>query len=335
LEVLDPEQNNSFTDHYLDLEFDLSKIMFITTANVTYSISPPLLDRMEVIQLPGYITQEKVEIARRYLVTRQIEEHGLKQKDLSFTPGALDKIVTHYTREAGVRNLEREIATVCRKVAYKIAGGETVKERVTVNNFTDYLGEPKFLGDIADHPPMVGVATGLAYTPVGGQVLLIESTVMPGGKAVHLTGRLGEVMKESAEIALSYLRSRAKKYGVKSDFFTKHEFHIHIPEGATPKDGPSAGVTMATALASVITGRKVRNDLAMTGEITLRGTVLPIGGLREKVVAAVRSNIKEVIIPELNKKDLKDIPQDVLSQIQKFHYVKTIDNVLNIALLPK
>jgi ATP-dependent Lon protease len=290
---------------------------------------------MEVIQLPGYITQEKVEIARRYLVTRQIEEHGLKQKDLSFTSGALDKIVTHYTREAGVRNLEREIATVCRKVAYKIAGGETVKERVTVNNFTDYLGEPKFLGDIADHPPMVGVATGLAYTPVGGQVLLIESTVMPGGKAVHLTGRLGEVMKESAEIALSYLRSRAKKYGVKSDFFTKHEFHIHIPEGATPKDGPSAGVTMATALASVITGRKVRNDLAMTGEITLRGTVLPIGGLREKVVAAVRSNIKEVIIPELNKKDLKDIPQDVLSQIQKFHYVKTIDNVLNIALLPK
>lgn len=333
LEVLDPEQNNSFTDHYLDLEFDLSKVMFITTANVTYSISPPLLDRMEVIQLPGYITQEKVEIARKYLVPRQLEENGLKRSQLAFTAGALQKIVSHYTRESGVRNLEREIARACRKTAYKIAAGETVSETVTIRNFTEYLGEPRFLGDITDHSPMVGVATGLAYTPVGGAVLLIESTSMPGAKAVHITGRLGEVMKESADIALSYLRSHGRKYRIKPDYFSKHEIHIHVPEGATPKDGPSAGVTMATSLASLLTGCKVRSDVAMTGEITLRGTVMPIGGLREKIVAAVRVGIKEIIIPELNQKDLKDIPEDVLSKVTKIHPVKTIDQVLKIALV--
>ena len=334
LEVLDPEQNNSFTDHYLDLEFDLSKIMFITTANVTHTISPPLLDRMEVIQLPGYITDEKVEIARRYLVPRQIEENGLKKSLLSFTKAALERMVTQYTREAGVRNLERVIARACRKTAVKIASGDPVSEKVTMHNYIDFLGEPKFFGDITDHPPMVGVATGLAYTPIGGVVLLIESRSMPGGKTIHITGRLGEVMKESAEIALSYLRANGKKYKIKPDFFSKNEVHIHVPEGATPKDGPSAGVTMTTSLASLFTKQKVRNDVAMTGEITLRGTVLPIGGLREKIVAAVRANIKEIIIPEHNKKDLKDIPEDVLAKIHKIHPVSTIDQVLKIALLP-
>ena len=334
LEVLDPEQNNTFTDHYLDLEFDLSKIMFITTANVVHTISPPLLDRMEIIQLPGYITQEKVEIARRYLIPRQLEENGLKKSQLGFTKSALAKIVPQYTRESGVRNLEREIARACRKTAYKVAAGESVKENITINNYIQYLGEPKYFGDITDHPPMVGVATGLAYTPVGGAVLLIECTAMPGGKTIHITGRLGEVMKESAEIALSYLRSKSKKYHIKSDFFAKNEIHIHVPEGATPKDGPSAGVTMVTSLASLMTGAKVRNDVAMTGEITLRGTVLPIGGLREKVVAAVRANIKEVIIPELNKKDLKDIPEEVLAKLDRVHTVKNIDQVLKIALIP-
>ena len=334
LEVLDPEQNNSFTDHYLDLEFDLSKIMFVTTANVTHTISPPLLDRMEIIQLPGYITDEKVEIARRYPVPRQVEENGLKKSQLSFTKAALERMVTQFTREAGVRNLERIIARACRKTAVKIASGESVSEKVTMNNYTEFLGEPKYFGDITDHPPMVGVATGLAYTPVGGAVLLIESKAMPGAKTIHITGRLGEVMKESAEIALSYLRANGKKFKIKPDFFSKNEVHIHVPEGATPKDGPSAGVTMIASLASLLTKQKVRNDVAMTGEITLRGTVLPIGGLREKIVAAVRANIKEIIIPEHNRKDLIDIPEDVLAKIRKIHPVSTIDQVLKIALLP-
>ena len=336
LEVLDPEQNSTFSDHYLDIEFDLSRIMFITTANVTHTISPPLLDRMEVIQLPGYITQEKVEIARRYLVPRQLKEHGLKARQLGFTKGALAKMVNHYTREAGVRNLERVIAQACRKTAVKVVSGVEVSERITIINFTEHLGEPKYIGEVTDHPPMVGVATGLAYTPIGGVVLLIEATMMPGsGKSVHITGRLGEVMKESAEIALSYIRSKSKKYDIQPEFFNTHEIHIHVPEGATPKDGPSAGVTMLAALTSLLTGLKVRNDVAMTGEITLRGTILPIGGLREKVVAAVRANIREIIIPELNKKDLKDIPEEILSKVKAIHYVNNIDQVLKIALLSK
>jgi len=333
LEVLDPEQNFSFTDHYLDLEFDLSKIMFITTANVTHTISPPLLDRMEVIQLPGYITEEKVEIARRYLVPRQLDENGLKRQQLSFSKAALVKMVTQYTRESGVRNLERMIARACRRTAIKIATGESAGEKVSVDNYVEFLGEPKYYGDITDHPPMVGVATGLAYTPVGGVVLLIESKAMPGGKSIRITGQLGEVMKESAEIALSYLRAHGKKYKIKPDFFSKNEVHIHVPEGATPKDGPSAGVTMATSLASLLSGRKVRNDVAMTGEITLRGAVLPIGGLREKITAAVRANIKEIIIPEMNQRDLKDIPEEVRAKVLKVHTVKTIDEVLKVALV--
>ena len=335
LEVLDPEQNNSFTDHYLDLPFDLSKVMFITTANITHTISPALKDRMEIIQLPGYITQEKVEIARRYLVPRQVKEHGLTRKQISFTKGALMKMVAHYTRESGVRNLERVIASVCRKVAFRVANGEVVSDRITIRSYTDYLGEAKFLGEITRHPPMVGVATGLAYTPVGGEVLLIESAAMPGGKSLHITGQLGDVMRESAEIALSYLRSRSDQFGIEPDFFDHHTIHIHVPAGATPKDGPSAGVTMTTSLASLLTGRKVRNDTAMTGEITLRGSVLPIGGLRDKVVAAVRTGIKEIIIPRMNKKDLKDIPDDILAKVQKFHFVDNIDHVLKIALMPK
>ena len=333
LEVLDPEQNNTFTDHYLDMPFDLSKVMFITTANVTHTISPPLRDRMEIIQLPGYINMEKREIARRFLVKRQIKEHGLTAKQLSFTKSALSKFAVQYTREAGVRNLERVIASVCRKVAYKIAGGEIKSIRITVRNYQEYLGEPRFLGEITDHPPSVGIATGLAYTPVGGVVLLIESTAIPGGKSLHITGQLGDVMKESAEIAISYLRSRGKKYGIKPDFFEKNSVHIHVPEGATPKDGPSAGVTMATSLASLFTGKKVRNDMAMTGEITLTGRVLPIGGLREKVVAAVRTGIKEIVIPAMNKKDLKDIPEEIRAKVQKFHFVEKIDEVLEAALI--
>ena len=333
LEVLDPEQNNTFQDHYLDLEFDLSKVMFITTANVVHSISPPLRDRMETITLPGYITLEKIEIARRYLVPRQIEENGLTRKQISFSTGALQRIISQYTREAGVRNLERTIARVCRKLAFKIAAGESEAENISVRNYTDYLGTPQFIGEITEHPPLVGVATGLAYTPVGGEVLLIESSMMPGSKSLQITGQLGDVMRESAEIALSYLRANSQKFGIKKDFFKNIDIHIHVPEGATPKDGPSAGVTMLTSLASLLSGRKVRNDVAMTGEITLRGRVLPIGGLREKVTAAVRSKIKEIIAPEENRKDLKDIPQEVASKV-KFHFVERIDQVLTAALLP-
>ncbi len=332
LEVLDPEQNNSFTDNYMNIPFDLSRVMFILTANEIHSITPPLKDRMEIIMLPGYITEEKVEIARRFLVKRQVMEHGLNGGNLSFSKGALRKTVVSYTREAGVRNLEREIAAVCRKVAFKVASGEIDRERITIKNYQDYLGPPKFLGDITDHAPMVGVATGMAYTPVGGAILLIESVSMPGNNSLRITGRLGEVMRESAEIALSYLKANRKKLGLKADALNKKEIHIHVPEGATPKDGPSAGVTMATSLASLFSGRKVRNDVAMTGEITLRGTVLPIGGLKEKVVAAVRAHIEEIIVPELNRKDLSEIPDDILSKVKKFHFVNNIEQVLKIAL---
>jgi len=335
LEVLDPEQNNSFTDHYLDMPFDLSKVMFITTANVIHTISPPLRDRMEIIQLPGYITLEKTEIARRYLVPRQIAAHGLDRKHLRFTKGALARIIQHYTRESGVRNLERVIARVCRKVAFRVASGESAVHKITVKNFIEYLGEPKFIGEITDHPPMVGVATGLAYTPVGGEVLLIEATKLPGTKSYKLTGQLGDVMRESAEIALSYLRANSKKFKIKQEFYKNNAVHIHVPSGATPKDGPSAGITMTTALASLLTGRKVRNDVAMTGEITLRGVVLPIGGLREKVVAAVRAGIKEIIVPSMNRKDLKDIPEDIREKVKQFHFVDKIDEVLKIALMPE
>lgn len=334
LEVLDPEQNNSFTDNYLNIPFDLSRVMFILTANEVHSITPPLKDRMEIIQLPGYITEEKVEIARRFLVKRQIDEHGLNGKNISFTKGALRRIVTNYTREAGVRNLEREIAAVCRKIAFKVAAGEIERERITAGNCQEFLGPSKFLGDITDHPPMVGVATGMAYTPVGGAILLIESALMPGNKSLHITGRLGDVMRESAEIALSYLKANHRKFKIAPDFFDNKEIHIHVPEGATPKDGPSAGITMAASLASLFSGRKVRNDLAMTGEITLRGTVLPIGGLKEKVVAAVRAHIDEIIIPEHNHKDLTEIPEEILSKVKKFHLVSNIEQVLKIALLP-
>ena len=334
LEVLDPEQNNTFQDHYLDLEFDLSKVMFITTANVTHSISPPLADRMETITLPGYITLEKMEIARRYLVPRQIGENGLTRKQIGFSKGALERMITQYTRESGVRSLERTIARVCRKVAFKIASGDSIGEKITIRNYTEYLGPPRFIGEVTDHPPMVGVATGLAYTPFGGEVLLIESSLMPGDKSLHITGQLGDVMKESAEIALTYLRSNSKQFGIREGFFKDSDIHIHVPEGATPKDGPSAGVTMVTSLASLLSGQKVRNDVAMTGEITLRGRVLPIGGLREKVVAAVRGNIREIIIPENNQKDLKDIPEEIASKA-KFHFVQRINQVLEIALLPK
>jgi len=274
-----------------------------------------------------------VEIARRYLVPRQVAEHGLSNQQLRFSKAALSRITAQYTHEAGVRNLERMIARVCRKVAFKVAAGEMVTARVSVDNYTEYLGEPKFLGELTDHPPLVGVATGLAYTPVGGEVLLVETKAMPGGKAFKLTGQLGEVMRESAEIAMSYLRANGRKFRIKSNYFKDHTIHIHVPSGATPKDGPSAGITMTTALASLLTGRKVRNDVAMTGEITLRGTILPIGGLREKVVAAVRAGIKEIIIPALNKKDLKDIPEDVRARVKKFHFVEKIDEALKIALL--
>jgi ATP-dependent Lon protease len=243
-------------------------------------------------------------------------------------------MIVNYTRESGVRNLERAIASVCRKMAYKVVSGEISRGSININNYKDYLGEAKFLSEITEHPPMVGVATGLAYTPVGGEVLLIEALAIPGGKALQITGQLGEVMRESAEIALSYLRSRGGKYGISPEFFKQNSIHIHVPEGATPKDGPSAGVAMATSLASLLSGRKVRNDVAMTGEITLRGSILPIGGVREKVVAAVRTGIKEIVLPVTNKKDLKDIPEEVIAKVQEFHFVEKIDQVLKIALLP-
>jgi len=332
LEVLDPEQNNSFSDHYLEVPFNLSRVMFITTANILETIPRPLLDRMEVIRLPGYIIEEKVQIARKYLIPRQRTENGLKASEITFTTKAIRKIIEDYTREAGLRNLERNIGACCRKVARKIAEKSIEKEKITHENVSEYIGPRKFFSDIAERRNETGVATGLAWTPVGGVILFVESTKMHGTKGLVLTGQLGDVMKESAQAALSYIRSRAEDFGIDKDFFQKHDIHIHVPEGATPKDGPSAGVTLATSLVSLLTNRPVYHNIAMTGEITLRGKVLPVGGIKEKVLAALRSGIKKVILPKLNEKDLEDIPENIRKKMT-FFFVEWLDEVFELALV--
>lgn len=334
LEVLDPEQNNAFVDHYLSVPFDLSNVMFITTGNLVDTIPGPLRDRMEVIYLSGYTTEEKLGIAKNYLLPKQLEEHGLTKRNLRITDAALQLLITQYTREAGVRNLEREIANLCRKVAKRIAEGAPKRFLITTKNLHRYLGVPKFLPEEEMEKDEVGVATGLAWTETGGDIIYVEATTMKGKGSLTLTGQLGDVMKESAQAALSYIRSRAKKLGIKEDVFSKTDIHIHVPAGAIPKDGPSAGITMATAIASALTGIPVSKNVAMTGEVTLRGRVLPIGGLKEKSLAAKRMGIKKVIIPRRNKKDLEDIPKYVKKDIE-FIFADTMDDVLRVALKKK
>jgi len=332
LEVLDPEQNWSFRDHYINLAFDLSKVMFICTANLVDPIPPALRDRMEIIEIPGYTLEEKMEIAKRYLIPKQMKENGITTKYLEFTDEALKMIIGQYTREAGVRNLERSIGNVCRKIARRIAEGNKKKVKVTLENVPEFLGPPKFLPEEELEKDEVGVATGLAWTGTGGDILRVEVSIVKGKKNLILTGHLGEVMKESAQAALSYAKRIAPEFGFSPEFFEDKEVHIHVPAGAIPKDGPSAGVTMATALISAMTGIPVRKDVAMTGEITLRGRVLPIGGLKEKALAALRSEIRNVIIPERNKKDLEEIPEPLRKEIN-FIFAKTMEDVLDSALV--
>ena len=331
LEVLDPEQNFSFSDHYLDVPFDLSKVMFITTANMLDTIPPALLDRMEVLELVGYTEDEKIKIAQRFLVPRQRDAHGLNSAQIKFTTGALRRIIGGYTREAGLRNLEREIATVCRGVATQIARETAAAVTIRISDLHTYLGPEKLVPEAAERTLTAGVAMGLAWTPVGGSLLFIEATAMKGSKGLTLTGQLGDVMKESATAALSFVRANAKSLGVDETFYETHDLHIHVPAGAIPKDGPSAGVTMLVALSSLLTGRKVKKALAMTGEITLRGQVLPVGGIKEKVLAAHRAGIREIILPKRNEKDLEDVPDAVKAQIV-FHYVEKMRDVIKIAL---
>jgi ATP-dependent Lon protease len=334
LEVLDPEQNSRFMDHYLDQPFDLSKVMFITTANILDTIPPALLDRMEVLELPGYSEEEKLQIAKRYLIPKQIKEHGLSPEQLSFADGVITKIIREYTREAGVRNLEREIANLCRKVAAKIAAGEVERVELSEEDLPKLLGPAKFFPEAAERTERSGVAIGLVWTPVGGDIVFIEATKMPGKGNLILTGKLGEVMKESAQAALSYIRSKAEELGIEAKVFLENDIHIHVPSGAIPKDGPSAGVTIATALASLLTDTPVRSDLAMTGEITLRGKVLPVGGIREKVLAAHRVGLKKVILPKRNEVDLAEVAENVRKDLE-FEFVESVDEVLQLALPQK
>lgn len=334
LEVLDPEQNSTFTDHYLDIEFDLSKVMFIATANVLDTIPGPLRDRMEVVELSGYTQQEKVAIATRHLVPKQIEAHALTKDDIEIPEETVENVISSYTREAGVRNLEREIATICRGIAAEIAKGKTEKTVVTPDSLYTYLGPLRFFPEMKARTWGPGLATGLAWTPVGGQILFIETSIMKGRGGLTLTGKLGDVMKESATAALTYIRSHAEELDIAEERFAKIDLHVHVPEGAIPKDGPSAGVSMVSSLVSVITGNPVRQDVAMTGEITLRGDVLPVGGIGEKVLAALRAGIKELILPVLNEKDVLEIPEDIREGVI-FHYPHTISEVLAIALQKK
>jgi ATP-dependent Lon protease len=331
LEVLDPEQNFSFTDHYLDVPFDLSHVMFITTANMLETIPPALRDRLEVIELLGYTLDEKIKIAERYLIPRQIDMNGLKADQIQFTRAALRTIITGYTREAGVRNLEREIATICRGVASQVAEGAISSAAIKIRELHKYLGPVRMNSEAAARTSKPGVVMGMAWTPTGGDLLFIEATAMKGKGGLTLTGQLGDVMKESATAALSFIRANAETIGISKDFFEDVDLHIHVPSGAIPKDGPSAGVTILTALVSLLTNRAVKKDLAMTGEITLRGTVLPIGGVKEKVLAAHRAGIKTIILPQWNKKDLVDIPQKVQKDIE-FHFVDEMLDVLKIAI---
>jgi ATP-dependent Lon protease len=334
LEVLDPEQNNTFNDHYLEVDFDLSEVFFITTANTLPSIPFPLQDRMEIIRLPGYLEFEKLGIAKGFLIPKQLKQHGLDSKTLSFSEGALIGIARQYTREAGVRNLEREIATICRKVAKQVVSKKISKPvKITRNNLATYLGPPRFLEWEVEAQDTVGSASGLAWTEAGGEILTVEVMLLRGKGHLILTGKLGEVMKESGEAALSYARSRMVPLGLKPNFYNKFDVHIHLPEGAIPKDGPSAGITIATALVSALTKRAVRHDVAMTGELTLRGRVLPVGGLNEKVIAAKRAGIKTVLLPRKNEKDIKEFPPEVKRGLD-IKLVENMDQVLEFALTP-
>jgi ATP-dependent Lon protease len=333
LEVLDPAQNNTFSDHYLDVPFDLSKVLFIATANTMDPVPSALRDRMEVIEIPGYTNGDKLDIAKRYLVPRQLDATGLTEKQVTFKDTALKLIIESYTREAGVRNLERSIGSVLRSIAAEIVGGQTAKVVVDTEQVAKILGPSKFEPELASRTSVPGVATGMAYTPYGGEILFIEATRMPGKGGIILTGQIGDVMKESATAAFSLIRARAKQYGIDPKLLADSDIHIHVPAGAVPKDGPSAGVAMFTALASLMLNRPVRYDVAMTGEITLRGLVLPIGGLKEKTLAAKRAGIREVIVPKRNEKDVPEIPEEVRKTL-KFHFASTVDQVLELALGP-
>ena len=332
LEVLDPEQNNAFLDHYLDVEFDLSHVMFICTANVLHTVPQALRDRMEVLQLAGYTEFEKIEIARRFLLPKALPATGLSGKNVRFADDAYETIIRRYTREAGVRNLEREIASICRKIARKVVvDGKSFSTEVTGERISEFLGVPKYRPMLAEDKNEIGIATGLAWTEAGGELLLTESTLMPGKGQLTLTGKLGDVMQESAQAAMSYVRAKAEEFGIPKEFNKKTDVHVHVPEGAIPKDGPSAGITITTALVSTLARIPTRRDVAMTGEITLRGKVLPVGGVKEKVLAAHRANLKTIILPKDNEKDLADIPKEVLDSLD-LYMVDTMDEVLKIAL---
>ncbi|MBW2263733.1 MAG: AAA family ATPase, partial [Deltaproteobacteria bacterium] len=333
LEVLDPEQNNTFSDHYLDVEYDLSSVFFIATANVLHTVPQALQDRLEVLRLPGYTEHEKVEIAKRHLVPKQVRAHGLKTRNITFNDESLQQIIRLYTREAGVRNMERESSNILRKVARKVVlEGKGYGVAMTPELLKDYLGVPRYRSSRLEERNEIGTATGLAWTEVGGEILPVEVTLMPGKGALTLTGKLGDVMQESARAAMSFVRSRAEEYGIEPHFNRRIDVHIHVPEGAIPKDGPSAGITMATALVSALTKTAVRREVAMTGEITLRGKVLPVGGVKEKLLAAHRIGISTIVMPRENEKDLADIPDNVLEAL-KVDLVDHIDEVLKIALV--
>jgi len=334
LEVLDPEQNTTFSDHYLELPFDLSRVMFIATANILDPIPAALRDRMEVLELPGYTASEKLHIARRYLIPKQLEAHGLTAAQLTVTDDTVREIISSYTREAGVRNLEREIATICRAVAKQVSEGRTDPVTITAEDLRPLLGPVKFFSEVAERTAQPGVATGLAWTPAGGEIIFVEATKMPGKGNLILTGHLGEVMKESAEAALSAIRSRSRELDLAEDFFLKQDIHIHVPAAAIPKDGPSAGITMYTALFSLVTGRPVQSEVGMTGEITLRGQVLQVGGIKEKVLAAKRAGLRAMVLPERNATDLEDTPEEVREGIE-FRFIRSVDQVPEMALVPE
>ncbi len=334
LEVLDPEQNNTFSDHYVEVPYDLSRVLWVVTANVMHTIPRPLLDRIEIINIPGYTEEEKVEISKRYLVPKQVRDHGLTNKQIVFSDTTLQKIIGDYTRESGVRGLERNIATLCRKVARQIVQEKRTNVKVTAQNLHTYLGAPRYRHTQAERQPQVGVSTGLAWTEVGGDVLAIEVSVMKGKGKLLLTGQLGEVMRESAQAGFSYIRTRAQELGIDGNFQEETDIHIHLPEGGIPKDGPSAGISMSTAVVSALTNRAVRSDVAMTGEITLRGRVLPVGGIKEKVLAAHRVGIKMIIMPKENKRDIDEIPANVKRHLE-FVLVEHMDEVLKAALVSK
>ncbi|GAG71336.1 unnamed protein product, partial [marine sediment metagenome] len=326
-----PEQNNQFRDHYLEVPYDLSNVLFITTGNILDTIPPALRDRMETLNLPGYSREEKLHIAQIFLVPKQLKEQGIEKYKVKFSDNAIYEIIEKYTAEAGVRNLERSIVTICRKIAREIVSNEEPPKRVISRNLEKYLGVPKIYPSEIEKKNMIGIATGLAWTPYGGDIILVEATLFPGDGKITLTGQLGDVMQESAKASLSYIRSRAEKLKIDNKKFKDFDLHLHIPAGAIPKDGPSAGITMATAMASIFQNRPVKHDVGMTGEITLRGRVLPIGGLKSKILAAQRAGLKKVIIPEKNKKDLKDIPKSVKKALD-IKFVNNVDEVFDIAI---